>query len=96
MTAPAHETVARRDEGGQRASRRQTRFPPEGWTTRRIFVGVIIAVGAAFLIGAVAGPGLVATNVDPRPWAAALSAVTYLAMVAVIGWIVWMALGRKR
>lgn len=70
----------------------QRRFPPKGWATRRVFNGVIVALAMVMLLATVFGPVLTTTDPDPRPFVAVLSMVTYLAMFAVIFWIVWLAL----
>lgn len=71
-------------------------FPPKGWATRRVFVGVIVALSVAMLLATVFGPILTTTDPDPRPLVAILSMVTYLAMFAVIFWIVWIVLRPSR
>ena len=70
----------------------QKRFPPKRWATRRVFIAVIVSLAIVMLLGAVFGPVLTTTDPDPRPFVAVLSIVIYLAMFAVIFWIVWMAL----
>jgi cation transporter-like permease len=71
---------------------RQRHFPPKGWVTRRVFIGVIVALTVALLLGSVFGPIFTATDPDPRPWVALLSVVTYVAMFAMVFWIVWFVL----
>lgn len=74
----------------------QKRFPPKGWATRRVFIGVIVALAVVMLLATTIGPVLTVTDPDPRPLAAVVSLVTYLGMFAVIFWIVWMALRPSR
>lgn len=69
---------------------RQQRFPPKGWSTRKVFIAVIVVLGFGMLAASLAGPMFAVSETDPRPWAALISGVTYLAMIAVIAWLVWM------
>lgn len=69
---------------------RQRHFPPRGWTTRKVFIAVIILLGFGMLAASLVGPYFAVEETDPRPWAAVISGVTYLAMIAVIAWLVWL------
>jgi hypothetical protein len=72
---------------------RQENFLPKEWRTRRVFVAVIALLAVAMLLGITAGPVLVESDVDPRPYAAILSGATYIAFFGVFGWFAWKMTG---
>lgn len=70
-------------------------FPAKGSVTRKVFIGVIVALSLGMLLASVFGSIFAITGEDPRPWMAVLSAVTYLSFVVVLAWFAWMILRPK-